>query len=85
MTTHAIDWLRLARTVEIVRVHHGLSERALSDQLGMSPNTFARLRHGEHIEADAVATLVAWLNPIGVPDWIVVRPRVLAVNHGGVS
>lgn len=68
--THVIDWPRLAIAVDEVRAHHGLSDRALAEQLGFSFTTLSRLRNGKHVSADALAAIVAWLYPHQVPPWI---------------
>lgn len=75
-TIHVVDWVRLARSVDIVRQHHGLSDRQLAAQLGLSPSTLSRLRAGLHVDADTVATLIAWLNPGSTPAWIIPRSQL---------
>jgi transcriptional regulator with XRE-family HTH domain len=90
MTTHAVDWARLARSIDIVREHHGLTDRQLAQHLDFSPSTLSRLRRGEHVDADTVATLIAWLNPGRTPAWIVPKepapcPRIAASKNSPAS
>jgi transcriptional regulator with XRE-family HTH domain len=47
----------------------GMSDRALSRRLGLSPSTVSRFRAGDQISADALASLLAWLEP-GAYRWI---------------
>jgi transcriptional regulator with XRE-family HTH domain len=77
VTTHAFDWPRLARTVDLVRQRHGLTDAELAGELGLCRSTLGRLRAGGHVDADTVATLLAWINPLIMPTWIVPRSEML--------
>lgn len=70
MSRHVVNWLRLSLSVEESRKRLGLSDRQLGKQLGIDYCALSRLRHGAHLSADNLATLVAWLYPTQVPDWI---------------
>lgn len=70
MSRHVVNWGRIAYAVEENRKRLGLSDRKLGKQLGIDYCALSRLRHGSALSADNLATLVAWLYPTQVPDWI---------------
>ena len=68
---HVVNWPRLVEHLGVAQRHDGLSDRALAEQLGLPAfSTLSRLRHGQHVSADVLATLVAWLYPDQIPAWI---------------
>lgn len=71
MTRHAIAWGLLARTVDAFQRYYRWTDQRLAAELGLSPHVLRRLRAGEHISADSVATLIAWVDPTGLLTWIV--------------
>lgn len=67
---HAVDWDRIADSVEMACQIRGVSLRDISEAVGISPSGLTRLRQGKHLSADGLAALVAWLFPRDVPFWI---------------
>lgn len=74
-----IDWPRLIRTLDIAAEYHGLTDRAVAEQVGVSPSSLTRLRQGKALSADGLASLVAWLYPSSCPSWVV---RVVPTEAG---
>lgn len=67
--THAVDWDRVADSLEMACHIRGVSLRDVAEEVGISPSGLTRLRQGKHLSADALASLVAWLFPKDVPFW----------------
>lgn len=69
--SHAVDWPKLVEHISVAQRHRGLSDRAMAETLGLPAySTLSRLRHGQQVSADTLATLVAWLYPNEIPAWI---------------
>lgn len=62
MSTHRLDVPELRRRLDAERRSLGLSWRGVSRQTGLPPSTFSRITQGRTIEADALVTLLVWLN-----------------------
>lgn len=66
---YAVDWQRLADSLEMACHIRGVSLRDVAAEVGISPSGLSRLRSGQHLSADATAALTAWLFPKDVPFW----------------
>ncbi|MGW6946148.1 hypothetical protein ACWGHD_04395 [Streptomyces xanthophaeus] len=62
MTTHQLDVTELYRWLDSKRRADGLSWRRLATQLGLASSTMTRLGQGYRPDADALVTLMAWLD-----------------------
>ncbi|MGW9371153.1 helix-turn-helix domain-containing protein [Streptomyces xanthophaeus] len=62
MTTHQLDVLELYRWLDTKRRADDMSWRRLAAQLGLSSSTLTRLGQGHRPDADALVTLMAWLD-----------------------
>lgn len=62
MTRHQLDVPELYRWLDTKRRAGGLSWRQLAAQLGLSSSTMTRLGQGYRPDADALVTLLAWLD-----------------------
>lgn len=57
-----LDVAALAAAVETVTRHRKISMRDVAAETGLSPSTLTRLAQGQKPDADALVTLLAWLN-----------------------
>lgn len=62
MSTHRLDVPELHRRLDTERRSLGLSWRGVGRQTGLPPSTFSRISKGRSIEADALVSLLVWLN-----------------------
>lgn len=62
MTTHQLDVPELYRWLDTKRRAGGLSWRQLAAQLGLASSTMTRLSQGYRPDADALVTLMTWLD-----------------------
>lgn len=69
-TRHVVNWAKLCEALEMACEVRGMSLRDVALEIGISPSGLTRLRQGDHLSADGVAALVAWLFPASVPLWI---------------
>lgn len=69
-TRYVVDWPRLVESVEIACEIRGCSLRDVATAIGVSPSGLTRLRQGNALSADGLASLVAWLYPASIPTWI---------------
>jgi transcriptional regulator with XRE-family HTH domain len=56
-----LDVAALYRDLDLIRSHRDMSWRDVARETGCSPSTFSRLASGNHPDADALCTLIAWL------------------------
>ena len=70
MSRHVIDWAKIREALELACEIRDMSLRDVATEIGISPSGLTRLRQGQHLEADALASLVAWLFPRSFPIWI---------------
>jgi transcriptional regulator with XRE-family HTH domain len=56
-----LDIAKLALAVETVLTHRGLSSRKGAAEIGLSPSTLTRIKHGQKPDADGLIALLAWL------------------------
>lgn len=71
MSSHRVDWAALRQALEMAADIRQMSMRDVAEQLDISPSGLTRLRQGHALEADALASLVAWLFPSKTPTWVV--------------
>ncbi|CAL9606348.1 hypothetical protein SUDANB95_05497 [Actinosynnema sp. ALI-1.44] len=69
-TSHAVDWARLIESVDIACEVRGCSMRDVAAAIGVAPSSLTRMRQGQALAADGLASLVAWLYPASAPTWI---------------
>lgn len=62
MSVYRLDVPELHRHLDAERRNLGLSWRGVSRQTGLPSSTFSRIAQGRGIEADALVTLLVWLN-----------------------
>jgi hypothetical protein len=62
MSSHRLDVPELHRRLDIQRRSLGLSWRGVGRSVGLPVSVFTRLSHGRTIEADALITLLVWLD-----------------------
>ncbi len=71
MSTHRLDVPALHRRLDDKRRNCGLSWRGVGRETGLPPSTFSRIAHGHPIEADALVTLLVWLDMEADLVWII--------------
>lgn len=74
-TQFELDVGRLGQAVEIVLAHRRLTARAAAAEIGCSPSTLTRISHGQKPDADALVSILVWLQADAV---LFTRPRVPA-------
>ncbi|MEV0220838.1 hypothetical protein [Streptomyces sp. NPDC050704] len=62
MSTHRLDVPELHRRLDAHRQDLGLTWRAVGRQVGLPVSTFTRISKGRSLEADALVTLLVWLD-----------------------
>lgn len=62
MSTHRLDVPELHRRLDTQRRNLGLSWRGVGRQVGLPVSVFTRISHGRAIEADALISLLVWLD-----------------------
>lgn len=62
MSTHRLDVPELHRRLDQRRRERGLTWRQLADQTGISPSTLTRIGDGKRPDADALVSLLVWLD-----------------------
>ncbi|OQQ13014.1 hypothetical protein B0675_40055 [Streptomyces sp. M41(2017)] len=62
MSSHRLDVPELHRRLDIQRRSLGLSWRGVGRQVGLPVSVFTRMGNGRGIEADALVTLLVWLD-----------------------
>jgi transcriptional regulator with XRE-family HTH domain len=60
-TGYELDLDRLNDAIEAVKRHRGISARDVAKETGLSPSTLTRLSHGQKPDADALVSLLVWL------------------------
>jgi transcriptional regulator with XRE-family HTH domain len=61
-TNWVLDVTALAAAVTLVARHRKMSMRGVARETGLSPSSLTRLTRGQKPDADALVTLLAWLN-----------------------
>ncbi|MCX4232067.1 helix-turn-helix domain-containing protein [Streptomyces ortus] len=62
MSTHLLDVPELHRRLDERRRRQGLSWRQLADTVDISPSTLSRLADDKRPDADALVSLLVWLD-----------------------
>lgn len=70
----AVDWTKITEDMHMACLRRRVSLRDIASEIGVSPSGLTRLRQGQHLSADGLAALVAWLYPDAVPAWITTGP-----------
>jgi transcriptional regulator with XRE-family HTH domain len=69
---YELDIQRLTGALDAVMRHRGLSDRKAAEEIGISPSTITRMSQGKKPDADALVSLLAWLQADAV---LFMRPR----------
>ena len=62
MSAYQLDVPEFRRRLDARRQERGLTWRQLAEQVDVSPSTFSRLADGKRPDADALITLLVWLD-----------------------
>ncbi len=62
MSTYRLDVPELHRRLDARREELGLTWRGVGRQTGLAISTFTRISKGRSVEADALVTLLVWLD-----------------------
>lgn len=62
MSSHVLDVPELYRRLDTQRQQRGLHWRDIAALVDVSPSTFSRLADGNRPDADALVTLLVWLD-----------------------
>jgi transcriptional regulator with XRE-family HTH domain len=62
VSTYLLDVAELRRRLDSRRLEQGLTWRQLAALVDVSPSTFSRLADGNRPDADALVTLLVWLD-----------------------
>jgi transcriptional regulator with XRE-family HTH domain len=74
VSAHVVNWPRLVDAVEMACEIRDCSLRDVATATGISPSGLTRMRQGNALSADGLASLVAWLYPASIPTWIIPAP-----------
>jgi hypothetical protein len=61
VTAYRLDVPELHRRLDAQRIARGMSWRGVGRECGLPVSSFTRIGHGRSIEADALVTLLVWL------------------------
>lgn len=67
---HVVDWDLLVQILDYACEIRRVSLRQAAQECGLSSSGFTRIRQGDHLSADGLAALIAWLFPDSIPRWI---------------
>jgi hypothetical protein len=65
----------LAHAVVMACEIRGMTFTDAAEEMGFSGASLTRLRQGQHLSPDALASLVAWLFPQRIPHWVIEAPK----------
>jgi transcriptional regulator with XRE-family HTH domain len=74
VSTHLLDVPELYRRLDVRRREQGLSWRQLAARLDLSASTLSRLADGNRPDADALVSLLVWLD-LDTDIAIVIKPK----------
>ncbi len=74
MSAYLLDVPELRRRLDLRRQEQGLTWRQLADQVDVSPSTFSRLADDKRPDADALVTLLVWLD-LDTDIAIMIKPK----------
>ncbi|NED75336.1 helix-turn-helix transcriptional regulator [Streptomyces sp. SID9944] len=69
-----MDVPELRRRLDARRRERGLTWRQLAENTGVSPSTFSRMTDGNRPDADALVTLLVWLD-LDTDIAILIKPK----------
>lgn len=69
---YELDIQRLTDALDAVMRHRGLTARKAAEEIGISASTITRMTQGQKPDADALVSLLAWLQADAV---LFTRPR----------
>lgn len=72
---YELDIERLSDAISTVLRHRGLTARKAAEEIGVSPSTLTRIGQGQKPDADALVSLLAWLQADAI---LFTRPRAAA-------
>lgn len=65
-----VNWAYLARELYATCLQRRTTLQNAATEMGVHPSELSRLRQGRPLNADTLASLVVWLRPDDIPDWI---------------
>lgn len=74
MSTYLLDVPELRRRLDARRQERGLTWRQLAELVDVSPSTFSRLADDKRPDADALVTLLVWLD-LDTDIAIMIKPK----------
>jgi transcriptional regulator with XRE-family HTH domain len=74
VSAYELDVPELRRRLDARRRERGLSWRDLAETVDVSPSTFSRLADGRRPDADALVSLLVWLD-LDTDIAYLIRPR----------
>ena len=74
MSAYLLDVPELRRRLDARRQEQGLTWRQLADRLSISPSTFSRLADDKRPDADALVTLLVWLD-LDTDIALIIKPK----------
>lgn len=74
MSTHVLDVPELHRRIDQRRQEQALTWRQLASRLDLSASTLSRLTDGHRPDADALVTLLVWLD-LDDAATLVIKPK----------
>jgi len=74
VSTYLLDVPELRRRLDARRQERGLTWRQLAELVDVSPSTFSRLADDKRPDADALVTLLVWLD-LDTDIAIMIKPK----------
>lgn len=74
MSAYLLDVPELYRRMDVKRREQGLDWKRLAGRLDVSASTFSRMAAGNRPDADALVTILVWLD-LDTDIAIIVKPR----------
>jgi len=74
VSIYQLDVSEFRRRLDLRRQERGLTWRQLAEQVDVSPSTFSRLADGNRPDADALITLLVWLD-LDTDIAIMIKPK----------
>jgi transcriptional regulator with XRE-family HTH domain len=62
VSAYLLDVPELYRRLDVQRRQQGITWRQIAERLDVSPSTFSRIADGNRPDADALVTLLVWLD-----------------------
>jgi transcriptional regulator with XRE-family HTH domain len=74
VSAYLLDVPELYRRLDVRRREQGLTWRQIAEQLDVSPSTFSRIADGNRPDADALVSLLVWLD-LDTDIAIMIKPK----------